>query len=330
MAKAQRTLEDALFTDELVEQAVRSIRPYAYKPPLLYSASLSKKTGMKLYLKMECWQKCGSFKVRGIANFLSRLDKEDNHSRLVTASSGNHGLALTYMSGIMGKGPVRVFVPQNAEQAKIDKLNLLGAEIVCAGKDFFAALDLAQAYAREKQCVYVHSHAHPHIIAGQGTIGIEILADLPDTECVVVPIGGGGLVAGIASAVKARSRSVRILGVEPEAAPGAYLSLREKKSIERLPLRPSLADGLLGGFSPLPFAIAGKLIESVSLVTEDELKTAMRSLFEEEQILVEGSAAAGLAAILAGKIKEPGKKVVVLLTGRNIAADKFLNVIKGG
>jgi len=329
MDKARRIFENAVYTPELVEQASRRIRPYAFRTPLLYSTALSKKTGMELYLKMECWQKCGSFKVRGITNFLSSLENEDHHSQLVTASSGNHGMALAYMSRLMGTGPVCVFVPQSAEKAKIEKLRLLGAETVCAGNDFFAALDLAQAYARENESIYVHSHAHPYIIAGQGTIGAEILADLPDAECIIVPIGGGGLVAGIASAVKARSSSVRILGVEPKAAPGAYLSLRKGESVERIPLRPSLADGLLGGFSPLPFAIAGKLIESVSLVGEEELKAAMRCLLTEEQILVEGSAAAGLAAILTGKINEPGKKVVLVLTGRNITADKFVHIIEG-
>jgi threonine dehydratase len=317
-------------TPERIEQAARRIQPYALKTPLLYSAALSEKTGLRLYLKMECWQTCGSFKIRGISNFLERLEEAKDRSRLVTASSGNHGLALAYMSRLRGRAPVRVFVPQNAEQAKVDKLRLFGAETVRAGKDFFAALDRAQSYAREQGCLYVHSHAHPDIIAGQGSIGLEILADLPDAECIVVPIGGGGLVAGIAASVKAGSPQTRILGVEPEAAPGAFLSLKENRSIERIPLRPSLADGLLGGFSPLCFAVAGSLIESVSLVSEAEIKTAMRSLLEEEQILVEGSAAAGLAAILAGKIEAPGKKVVLVLTGRNIAADKFLTCIKGG
>jgi threonine dehydratase len=323
-------LQAASCTPEAITRAARRVKPYALKTPLLYSAALSEKTGSELYLKMECWQKCGSFKIRGISNFLGRLEEAKDRSRLVTASSGNHGLALAYMSRLMNRAPVRVFVPQNAEQAKVDKLRLMGAETVRGGRDFFAALDRAQSYAREQGCLYVHSHAHPDIIAGQGTIGLEILADLPDAACIVVPIGGGGLVSGIAASVKAGSPETRILGVEPEAAPGAFRSLKENRSIERIPLSPSLADGLLGGFSPLCFAVSAHLIESVTLVSEEEIKTAMRSLLEEEQILVEGSAAVGLAAILAGKIETKGKKVILVLTGRNIAADKYLTCIKGG
>jgi len=329
MREERYTIENADYNTKLVDQAVLRIRPFVYKTPLLYSAALSKKTGMELYLKMECWQKCGSFKVRGVANFLSQLEKGSRDLLLVTASSGNHGLALAFMSRLMGKGSVCIYVPRKADKAKIEKIKLLGAQIVCSGKDFFASLDLAMASARQKKGIYVHSHAHPHIIAGQGTIGVEILEDLPDTDLIVVPIGGGGLVAGIASAVKARIPSIRILGVEPEAAPGAYLSLREGRSIERIQLHPSLADGLLGGFSPLPFSIAGNLIESVFLVKEEEIKKAMRTFFTEEQLIVEGASAVGLAAILAGKIHEPKKKVVLVLTGRNINANNFIKVIQG-
>lgn len=329
MTKEIHTIENEGYGLRLVKTAVLRIRPFVYRTPLLYSAVLSKKTGMEIYLKMECWQKCGCFKVRGVANFLGQLGEGDRDLLLVTASSGNHGQALAFMSRLMGIGSVRIYVPSKADKAKIEKIKLHGAEVVCSGRDFFASLDLAQASLKKKKGLYVHSHADPYIIAGQGTIGVEILEDLPDTDLIVVPIGGGGLVAGIASVVKASSPSIRILGVEPEAAPGAYLSLREGRSIERIELQPSIADGLLGGFSPLPFNIARNLIESVYLVKEEEIKMAMRTFFTEEQLVVEGASAVGLAAILAGKIWEPKKKIVLILTGRNIDANSFMKVIQG-
>lgn len=175
MDKAQRTLEHVVYTPDLVEQASLRIRHYAFSTPLLYSAALSKKTGMELYLKIECWQKCGSFKVRGIINFLSRLEGEGQHSQLVTASSGNHGLALTYISRLMGKGPVCVFMPQNAEKAKIQKLKLLGAETVCAGKDFFAAL-----FVNDDKIVDAGTHQRiSRVLKAQTTLG--------SSETLIIP-----------------------------------------------------------------------------------------------------------------------------------------------
>ena len=316
------------FQPIMVWEARARVHPYIYRTPLLYSHALSQRTGAEVYLKMECWQVCGCFKVRGVSNFLSAITPEQFSRGLVTASSGNHGLGLAYIARLLGISPVKIFLPETGEPAKINKLKLLGAEPIIGGKDFFAAYDRAQSFLEETGLLYVHSHAHPLIIAGQGTIGLEILEDIPGVDMIVVPIGGGGLVSGIAAAVKSIAPSVRIVGVEPMAAPGAYLSLREGRFCERIELRPSIADGLMGGFSPLPFQIAHTLIERVELVEETEILEAMRSFFKEDQLFVEGSAAVGLAAMLAGKIRELNKKVVLVLTGRNINAEKFLSLMR--
>ncbi len=293
------------------------------RTPLLFSPALSRRTGCQLYMKMECWQLCGCFKIRGAINMVSALTPSERSRGLVTCSSGNHGAALAYAASIFGRPPTKVFLPTHADPNKVDKLKALGAEAVLHGIDFLEALDEALQYAKDSGGIYVHSHSHPLIIAGQGTIGLEIMEDLPDVQMILVPIGGGGLISGIATAVKSATAQVRVVGVEATAAPGAYLSFRDGRCHERVDIRPSVADGLMGTLTPLTWEISRNLVEGVKLVEEDEIIQAMRVFQQDEQLMVEGSASVGLAAILSGKIDVQGQKVVLVLTGRNIDASKY-------
>jgi len=295
--------------------------------PLLFSPALSRRAGCQIYLKMECWQLCGCFKVRGAINMVSTLTGNERSRGLVTASSGNHGTALAYAASIFGRLPTKVFLPTDADPNKVGKLKALRAEAVLHGDTFLETLDEAQRYARDSGATYVHSHSHPLVIAGQGTIGLEIMEDLPDVETILVPIGGGGLISGLATAVKSVAAQVRIVGVEPTAAPGAYLSFRDGYCHERIDLRPSVADGLLGTLTPLTWEMSCNLVEGIELVEEDEIIQAMRVLQQEEQLMVEGAAAVGLAAILSGKVYVQGQKVVLVLTGRNIDASRYNKLI---
>ena len=248
-------------------------------------------------------------------------------SGVVTASSGNHALGVAYAAAKMQVQQVGIFLPEDGDPLKVAKIRQCGIEPVRQGKNFFETLDFAQAYNRKNGACYVHSNADPLVIAGQGTIGLEILEDLPDVDAVIVPVGGGGLISGIAAAIKAVSKSVAIVGAEPEASPGAYQSLQKGEPCERIDAKPSVADGLAGGLSPLPFEIAQHLIERVELAAEDEIITAMKTFFFEEQLVIEGAASVGLALLLAGKINLPDQKVVLVVTGRNIDPDKFLTII---
>jgi threonine dehydratase len=297
------------------------------RTPLLFSRSLSDRAGCRLYLKMECWQLCGCFKVRGAINMVSALTAEERGCGLVTCSSGNHGTALAYAASIFGQAKARVFLPTTADASKVSKLKALGAEAVLCGADFLETLDEAQRYARDSGATYVHSHSHPLVIAGQGTIGLEIMEDLPDVQAILVPVGGGGLISGIATAVKSAAPQVRIVGVEPTAAPGAYLSFRDGHCHERVEIQPSVADGLLGTLTPLTWEIARHVVERVILVEEAEIILAMRVFQQEEQLMLEGSACVGLAAILAGKVDVQGQKVALVLTGRNIAAQPYNRLV---
>lgn len=294
---------------------------------LIFSPGLSETLNARIYLKPECFQIGGSFKLRGACNFVASLDPEQKARGLVTCSSGNHGAALSYAASLFSNPPVAVFVPEGADRTKQDRIRAYGAEIREAGRDFLETYGIALKYVEKTGALYVHSHGDPLVIAGQGTIGLEILEDLPDVEAVVVPVGGGGLISGIATAIKETSPGVRVFGVEAAAAPGAYLSFRDGFCHETVDIRPSLADGLLGTLTPLTWSIASRLVERIDIVEEGHIREAIDSLFRAEQLVVEGGGAVGLAALQQGLIDLKGQKVVIVLTGRNIAADKFLEIV---
>jgi len=308
-------------------QARARLKGLVLHTPLVYSRALSRRTGCEIYLKMECWQVCGCFKVRGAINMVSTLSEAEKSRGLVTTSSGNHGIALAYAASLFGHPPTKVFLPQDADVKKLEKLRDLGAEIVLYGKNFLEAYDRAQQYTAETGATYVHSHDHPLIIAGQGTIGLEIMEDLPDVQAVITPEGGGGLLSGVATAVKSAAAGVRVFGVEPTAAPAAYLSLRDGVRYERIDVRPSVAHGLLGGFGEWPFKIVPRLVERITVVEDEEIIEAMRAFQQDEQLMVEGAASVGLAALLSGKIDLRGQKVALVITSRNIDADWYNRLI---
>lgn len=298
------------------------------RTPLIFSPALSQRTGCQVYLKMECWQLCGCFKVRGAINLVASLTDAERSRGLVTATSGNQGIALAYAARAFGQPPPIVFMVEGTDAARVGKMKALGAQTMFHGQAFSEAYDQAWQYATEKGAILVQSYAPSSIMAGQGTIGLEIMEDLPDVEAILVPIGGGGLISGIATAVKSVSESVKIIGVAPAASPAAYLSLRDGTCYEEIDTRPSLADGLLGGFDRIPFEICRNLIQDVELVEEDDIVQAMRVYQQDEQLMVEAASSVSLAAILNGKNDFRGRKTVLVLTGRNIDATKFNDVIR--
>ena len=318
----------SIVTPTTIWQARVRLKHQVLRTPLLFSPALSRRTGCQIYLKLECWQRCGCFKVRGAINMVAALTPDERARGLVTASSGNHGLAVAYAASTHGRPPTTVFVPQDADKTKVDKIKTLGAQVLFHGQNYLEAYDRAQQYARDRDAVYVHSHAHPLIIAGQGTIGLEIVEDLPDVEALLVPIGGGGLMAGVSTAAQSAAPAVQIIGVEPSAAPAAYLSMRDGVCHERIAIRPSLADGLLGGVGRLPFELFRSRVREVVLVEEDEIAQAMGAFQQDEQLMIEAASSVGLAAILSGKVDLADRKVVLILTSRNVDADKFNSVMQ--
>jgi threonine dehydratase len=316
-----------VFDPSEIWSAHNRIKQYIHRTPLFFSDSLSKLTGSMIYIKPECWQKCGCFKVRGAISHISSLTEEEKNRGLVTASSGNHALAVAYASTLFGKPPTRIYVPENADPAKVKTIMQWEPDLVYHGDSFFDAYKEARRYTEENDATFVHSHGDLRVIAGQGTIGLEVLEDLPEVNAIIVPIGGGGLISGISVAAKTISDSVRIIGVEPSAAPGAYTSLRDGVAHEEIEIGDSIADGLLGGFGSLPFQICSKTVDEIHLVDDSEIIEAMKAFQREEQLMVEAASSVGLAALMTGKAQVEGEKVVLVVTSRNIDAAKYNQLI---
>ncbi len=298
--------------------ARRNLARLLRKTPLEYSFLLSRKVASDVYLKLENWQKTGAFKVRGAINKMASLSSAERDRGVVAVSSGNFAVGVAYAARALGGVPVTIFMPTNTPSSKIDKLAEFDVEIILEGATFDEAHDISKEFQRERGLTFVHTYDDPLVVAGQGTVGLEIMEQLPEVEAILVPIGGGGLVAGTAVAAKAINPQVRVIGVQTEASPSAYLSLKEGHCYEKYDAAPTIAEGLAGGFGIVPFTIARDLIDEVVLVSEEEIYEAVFLLLQAAQLVVEGSGAVGVAALLSGKVDLKGKKVAVILSGGNM------------
>ncbi len=298
------------------------------KTPLRHSFLLSERVGCELWLKLENLQRTGAFKVRGAINKIASLSAAERSKGVVVPSSGNFALGVAYAARVLGGVPVHLFMPVNTPASKVDKLAEFGANILLVGQQYDDADDAAMEFQREHDLTYTDSFDDPLIIAGQGTVGLEIMEELPDAEVLLVPVGGGGLIAGVSVAAKAVNPSIRIIGVQVEASPSAYLSLKEGRCYERYEYDPTICEGLAGGFGMVPFQIAKDLIDEVVLVNEEETKEAVFALLETEQLVVEGSGAVGIAALLFDKVDLKGKKVVAVISGGNIDVDLLFEILR--
>ena len=310
-----------------IEAARDTIRPYIWHTPLIPSLALDQLTGARIYLKPECWQPTGSFKVRGALTKLASLTPEEQAPGVVTASAGNHGLGVAYAGQALNHPPATIFVPETAPAAKVQRLGLYDCHVHRAGSDYDSAHAIGEAYAQEQGALYLSAYDDPVVIAGQGTAGLELLQDLPHADLILVPVGGGGLIAGIAIAARALNPGVRIVGVQPDASPAALLSLRDGQPYETYPAGPTICDGLAGGFGRVPFELAGDLIDDILIVPEADVRSAVAWLLTHEQLVVEGSGAIAIAPLLNGQLDAYGKCVVAVLTGRNLDTNLLLEIL---
>lgn len=298
-------------------QAEAVIRPYLPPTPVRHSPYLSQLTGADVWLKLENLQPTGSFKVRGALNKLYRHQKEQPHVPVVTASAGNHGLGVAFAAHTLGSITAVVFVPTTAPQAKVAKLKHFPITLYQSGKTYEEAHQAAAAYARETGAVELSAYDDSQVIAGQGVIGAELLADLPQITAVLAPIGGGGLIAGITVAMQAHMPGCQIIGVQPTASPAALLSYRDGIAYDPYDHEPTIADGLAGGFGKLPFELTQDRV-TVELATEREIRRAIFTLLAEEQLVVEPSGAIAIAPLLAHRRDWRGQQVVCVLSGGNL------------
>ena len=300
-----------------------------HETPLDFSQTFSDMSHNKVYLKLENLQKTGSFKVRGSINKLTSLSKEELSKGVIAASAGNHAQGVAYSSKRLNV-PCTIVMPKGAPLSKIQATKNYGAEIVLEGDVFDDALSYAMELSEKQGLTLVHTFDDDEIIAGQGTIGLEILEQLPDVEAIICPVGGGGLIAGIAVAVKEKNPNVKIYGVEANACPSMTQSLLEKKPIT-VPSVPTVADGIAvkkPGVRNLE--IVQKYVDDIVIVDELEIIRTMFMLLERNKLLVEGSGASSLSALLYEKLNIKGKKIVALLSGGNVDVNFISRIIERG
>jgi len=312
-----------------IEAARERIAGAVYYSPCLPSIPLSELTGIEIFCKLDNLQRTGSFKERG-ANALAQLPQEQQKRGVIAASAGNHAQALAYQGSLLGI-PATVVMPKFAPLLKITNCQKLGATVVLHGNDFGEAKARADEIAKEKGLAYIDGYDDPAIIAGQGTMGLEIVEQIPDLEAVVIPVGGAGLLAGVSLAVKTLRPNVKTIAVEAENVASFSAALEAGKPT-KIAMRPTLADGLaIPKVGSNAFQIARPLVDPVVIVSEEQIALAILRLIELQKSVVEGAAATTLAACMSGKLKElRGKRVVLLLCGGNIDPNVLSRVIESG
>lgn len=316
-----------------IRAAAGRIGDFIYHSPCPYSLSLSRLCGAEVYCKLDHLQITGSFKERGARNRLMRLTGEQRRAGVIAASAGNHALGLSYHGQLL-QVPVTVVMPRWAPLVKVSNCRSFGAQVVLYGETFDDARAHAIELGKQYELTFIPAFDDADIIAGQGTMGLEILEDLPEVDAIFVPVGGGGLVAGIATVVRAVKPSVKVIGVESRAAPTLYESLRAG-AITRVPSQPTLADGLaVAQVGALPFAIAREKVDRVVLVDEIQIAKAILRLLELEKMVVEGAGAVPLAAAMDRNLIEDlglaGKNIVLALCGGNIDVTMIARIIDRG
>jgi len=306
-----------------IKNARETIKPFIKKTSLKYSHFLSSLCQGEVYLKLENTQVSNAFKIRGAFNKILHLTPEEKQRGVVTPSSGNHGLAVAMAAEKLNLS-AKIIAPEAAPRKKINKIKKYNVELILYGKKWDETEQKALDLACEEGMTYISSYNDPLVIAGQGTIGLEILEELPEVETVLVPVGGGSLISGIATAVKDRNQDIKVIGAQSRASPVMYESLKAGK-IVKMRIEDSIADGLSGGIEEgsITFEIAQKNVDEIILVKEETIKEAIRLLWEKDNQVVEGAGAVGPAVLIENKGKFKAKKIVVVISGGNIDDDLF-------
>jgi threonine dehydratase len=312
-----------------IRDAQERLRPHIRHTPLLRAEKIERALGCQLYLKPETLQITGAFKIRGALNKALSLPREKIANGIIATSSGNHAQGIAHAARMLGVKAMLV-VPVTTPKIKIENTKALGAEVVLFDGDTAARWKRVCEIAEENRYVAVHGFEDPLVMAGQGTIGCEILEDLEDVDTVIVPLGGGGLISGIATAIKETKPSVRIIGAEPALTP-KYFHSRINKERTSLPLKNTIADGLrisVPGQNSYP--IIEKYVDEIVLVEDEHIVAGMRALARDAKLIAEPAASIGVGALLAGAVKvRPDEKVCTVLSGGNWDLHDLAEVYKG-
>jgi threonine dehydratase len=315
-------------TQGTIWRARHAIAPFIRWTPLVRSETLSAHLGRNVHLKLELQQRTGAFKLRGATNRLLQLSEAERSQGVVAVSTGNHARAVAHAARVQGV-PAVVCMSPLVPANKVEAVQALGAEVQIVGRNQDEAEVVAKQLAAERGLAFVSPFDDPFVIAGQGTIGLELLEDLPELDAVLVPLSGGGLIGGIALALKSADPAIRVIGVSMERGPAMVRSLAAGRPVA-VEEEPSLADSLGGGIgldNRYTFALVRDLVDETVLVREQEIAAAMRHCYWQERQIVEGGAAVGVAALLAGKVRPPGDNIVVVLSGGNVDMRRFTEIV---
>ncbi|HDX9510973.1 TPA: bifunctional threonine ammonia-lyase/L-serine ammonia-lyase TdcB [Bacillus cereus] len=312
---------------ENIKKAQKILDGNARKTPLVKSFYLTSKTGGEIYLKLENMQLTGSFKFRGAFNKISQLTNEEKERGVIACSAGNHAQGVALSSHLL-KIKSKIVMPTSAPQAKVDATRGYGSEVILYGDTFDDAKAKCEEIIKETGETYLHPYDDVEVMAGQGTIGLDILDDMWDVDTVIVPIGGGGIISGIAVALKSFNPSINIIGVQAENVHGMKASYDAGEIVSHYNA-PTIADGCAVKIpGNLTFEIVKKLVDDIVTVSEEELEVAMKDLLQRGKAVVEGAGALATAALLAGKVDKyvQGKKVVAVISGGNVDLKRISSV----
>ncbi|MDA8227250.1 MAG: threonine ammonia-lyase [Desulfitobacterium hafniense] len=318
-----------ILTLKKIQEAREAIKSFVHHTPLNRSSTFSNMTGAEIYLKMENLQKTGSFKVRGAAYKISMLSAEERRFGVLAASAGNHAQGVAMAATRFGI-PSTIVMPESAPLTKISATEGYGAKVILSGAVYDDAYQKALELKEQNGATFIHAFDDFDVIAGQGTIGIEILEDLPDVDTILVPVGGGGLLAGIATAIKSLKPAVKIIGVEASGA-SCMLEAMKKGCPVNLETVNTLADGIaVKCAGNLTFACIHKLVDEIVTVEEEEISAAILVLMERAKTIAEGAGAVTLAAAMQKKVDLKGQKAVLLISGGNIDVNFLAQIIERG
>jgi len=312
-----------------VEEARERIKHQVYLSPLPYSETISRMTGNRIFCKLENLQITGSFKERGALNRLLTLSAEEARRGVIAASAGNHGMALAFHSHRLNIAAT-IVMPLFAPLIKVSRVRQYGARDLLHGNDYDSALGEAQRLSNEQGLTFISAFNDPWVVAGQGTIGLELYEQNPDLDAVIVPVGGGGLIAGIALALKALKPKIRIIGVQSEALPSMRAALAVGEPTRLAPAL-TIADGIaVRRVGEIPFALVQEFVDEIVTVNEGEIANAVLLLLEIEKTVAEGAAAVPLAALVNKKVSLSGKNVALIVSGGNIDMNLIARIIEKG
>jgi threonine dehydratase len=301
---------------EQIREASSAVAPFVEHTPLRNSFYFSEISGFDVSMKLENWQPTGSFKVRGAINFLHGLSPEERLQGVVAWSAGNHGLGVAHACSIF-ETPATIFVPQKTPRAKVQRLERYPVELRVGGT-YEECERLGRAYAKQEGATIVHPYDDWRTVAGQGTIGLEILEELPEVDAIVVPVGGGGMISGVAIAAKSMDPDIKIVAVQSANSPSLQKSLEDHVCYEEFPVEHSIAEGIAGGIGKIVYELASKYIDEILNVPEDDIKLAIAKLVENEQMIAEASGAASIAALQKIECVPRGSRVVAIISGGNL------------